>query len=168
MKPMFFLFLTSACCWIATQLLVSQGPVFAGQAGSVKAMGTIPIFIEVKAPDYASNDPSVPSNDGKSVVTEVQDTVTIQNNVPVQVSLSPLVLNPPTGVASSAVGGKITLITGDDEWLMTDTSGGTSLSVDVPIGTLEAKIRFNFYSTTTAPLRPGVYTGSTVMTTIDN
>jgi hypothetical protein len=66
------------------------------------------------------------------------------------------------------VAGKITLITGNNEWLMTDTSGGTSLSIDVPIGTIEAKVRFSFYSTTTAPLQPGVYTGSTVLTTIDN
>jgi len=168
MKPTFFLFLTSAFCWMATQLLLSQGPVSAGQGGALKASGTIPVFIEVKAPDYADNDPSLQSDDGKAVVIEVQDTVKIQNNVPVQVSLSPLVLDPPAGVISSAVAGKITLITGNNEWLMTDTSGGTSLSIDVPIGTIEAKVRFSFYSTTTAPLQPGVYTGSTVLTTIDN
>jgi hypothetical protein len=152
---------------MATTLLLSPQPVFSGQGTTIKAMGTMPMLIEVKAPESAINASSAQSDDGKSVQVEVQDTVTIQSNVALQVHLSTLVLDPPAGVPTAAVAGQLSLIHGGGEWLMTDTSQGSSLYVDAPLGTLEAKVRFHFYSTTSAPLRPGVYTGTTVLTSID-
>jgi hypothetical protein len=164
---MFCLSITGAFCLMATTLLLSPQPVFSGQGTTIKAMGTMPMLIEVKAPESAINASSAQSDDGKSVQVEVQDTVTIQSNVALQVHLSTLVLDPPAGVPTAAVAGQISLIHGGGEWLMTDTSQGSSLYVDAPLGTLEAKVRFHFYSTTSAPLRPGVYTGMTVLTSID-
>ena len=152
---------------MATTLLLSPQPVFSGQGTTIKAMGTMPMLIEVKAPESAINASSTQSDDGKAVQVEVQDTVTIQSNVALQVHLSTLVLDPPAGVPTAAVAGQISLIHGGGEWLMTDTSQGGSLYFDAPLGTLEAKERFHFYSTTNAPLRPGVYTGTTVLTSID-
>jgi hypothetical protein len=161
-------FLTSTFYWGVSQLLFSQSSVLAAQANIIRAVGTIPALIEVKAPDQASITSTAQSNDGKAVEVEVQDPVTIQSNVALQVSLSTLALEPPAGVPVSAVAGRISLIRGDSEWLATDTNQGNTLSVDVPLGTLEAKVRFSFYSTTPGPLRPGVYTGTTVLTSIDN
>jgi hypothetical protein len=152
---------------MATTLLLSPQPVFSGQGTTIKAMGTMPMLIEVKAPESAINAYSAQSDDGKAVQVEVQDTVTIQSNVALQIHLSTLVLDPPAGVTTAAVAGQISLIHGGGEWLMTDTSQGSSLYFDAPLGTLEAKVRFHFYSTTNAPLRPGVYTGTTVLTSID-
>jgi len=166
--PMFFLFLTGAIGWMATNLLLSPEPVLAGQGTTVKAMGTMPKLIEVTAPESAINSSSAQSNDGKAMLVEVQDPVTIQSNVPVQVILSALVLDPPAGVPAAAVAGQISLIQGVSEWLSTDTNQGSSLYVDEPLASFEAKVRFHFYSTTAAPLRPGVYTGTTVLTSIDN
>lgn len=164
---MFCFSITGALCLMATTLLLSPQPVFSGQGTTIKAMGTMPMLIEVKAPESAINASSAQSDDGKAVQVEVQDTVTIQSNVALQVHLSTLVLDPPAGVPTAAVAGQISLIHGGGEWLMTDTSQGNSLYVDAPLGTLEAKVRFHFYSTTNAPLRPGVYTGTTVLTSID-
>lgn len=166
--PMFFLFLTGAICWMTTNLLVSPVPVLAGQVTTVKATGTMPTLIEVTTPDSAINASSAQSDDGKAMLVEVQDPVTIQSNVPLQVNLSTLILDPPAGVPAGAVAGQISLIQGVSEWLITDTNQGSSLYVDEPLASFEAKVRFHFYSTTTAPLRPGVYTGTTVLTSIDN
>ena len=127
----------------------------------------MPTLIEVKAPESAINVSSARSADGKAVQVEVQDPVIIQSNVALQIHLSTLVLDPPAGVPVAAVAGQISLIHGGGEWLKTDTGQGSSLYVDAPLGTLEAKVRFHFYSTTSAPLLPGVYTGTTVLTSID-
>lgn len=164
---MFCLSITGAFCLIATTLLLSPPPVFAGQGSKINAMGTMPTLIEVKAPESAINVSSARSADGKAVQVEVQDPVIIQSNVALQIHLSTLVLDPPAGVPVAAVAGQISLIHGGGEWLKTDTGQGSSLYVDAPLGTLEAQVRFHFYSTTSAPLLPGVYTGTTVLTSID-
>ena len=65
---MFFVFLTGAICWMATNLLLSPEPVLAGQGTGLKAMGTMPMLIEVTAPDSALNASSVQSNGGKAML----------------------------------------------------------------------------------------------------